>query len=183
MGESADLTLAVNTGKSLIPSMKPAQLHPAERMPVHGGLPFTSTLRGGATKTFPVQPSNLPASQKKSSAERHYFSHALETPFPQGRGDRTSLRTAQRPVRAVPLRRLCGCWGIPGAGTPCARQRGGVAAQPGPALRDSRHLPETYLTARHGAGVPACRPAGHGDQQRLGAAVPRDGKKKSFLWL
>ena len=39
MSGNADLTLAVNTGSSLILSMKLAQLHLAERMPAHGVSP------------------------------------------------------------------------------------------------------------------------------------------------
>jgi len=47
------------------------------------GFLLTSVLREvGTTKTIPVQPSNLPASQKESAAAGHYLSHALETPFP-----------------------------------------------------------------------------------------------------
>lgn len=63
MGGNADLTLAINTGSSLILPMKETQLHLAGRMPAHGGFPFTSIIEEeGTTKSFPVQPSNLLAS-------------------------------------------------------------------------------------------------------------------------
>lgn len=135
---------------------------------------------GGANKTFPAQPSNLPASQKKSAAERHYFGHALETSFPW-----SGMGQAYIPL-SVPgaLSLSAGCVGAGasrGAGAPCARQRDGVAARSGPALRDSRHLPEPYLAAQHGAGRPSV--PSHGAQWLVvvGTSCPVGGKKKPFL--
>lgn len=64
------------------------------------------------------------------------------------------------------------------AGAPSARQHGGTAAQPSPALCDSRHLPEPYLTAWHGAGHPGVPPHGAQWPAAVGSSCPAGGKKK-----
>lgn len=91
------MQIPVDTGNSLVQPMSPAQLHPMERMPAPGASP--SPREGRTTKTFPMQPPNLPVSQKKSAAGARNFSHALEKAFP-----RSGMGEAHVPlsVRAVP---------------------------------------------------------------------------------
>lgn len=119
-----------------------------------------------------MQPPNLPVSQKKSAAGKHYCSRRRISPV----GDGTSPRTVQCPG-AVPLRGLCGRWRIPGSrGSMCsAACRGSCPACP--ALRDSWHLPEPYLPAWCGAG--------HSPRRTVAAAVgsssPAGGRKHSLL--
>lgn len=182
MGGNADLNLAVNTGNSLILSMKLAQ-HPAEGMPACGVCPSPPCYeKEEQLKPSLCNPLNPPASQKTSAAERHYFSHALETPFLQGGqgGGKPTYRSASRARRPSPQ----AAW-VPGHPGQLGHHLLGsmVVRLPSPALPSVTHGTSLSLISLPGMGLgtPACHPMGHSGQQQLGAAVLREGKKKSFL--